>query len=124
MTAKFWLSYGDDGILRVRICEFAEIEAEDAVLYVENFARVAGSGPSLVLVDATASHTITREAQEYIAKHLPPRIATAVVTTNAISMMFTNLYVSLFKPANPVRIFKTEEDAVEWLRKMKEEYTG
>lgn len=110
------MTYGDDGILRIRINEGAVIGLSQAKLQFETIRRLCGDGKILVLVDATQSHTITKEAQEYAAQNVGNRIATAVVNPNSISKITLNLFLKIFKPASPFKSFTNEANALKWLK--------
>lgn len=124
MTAKFWLIYGDDGILRVKPRPNAEVDLDDVILYFENADRLTEGQKVPVLVDSTEPYTTSKRGQQYSAQRSHNRIATAVVTTSTITNMLTNTYVSVFKPASPIRLFTSETEAIEWLKKMAAEYNA
>lgn len=110
------MSYGDDGILRIRILANATIGIEQVKLQYEYTRHLCGTGNVPVLVDARHTFSITREAQQYSAQQSAGRIATAVVTNNPVTRILTNTYVKIFKPASPVKMFSGEEEAVMWLK--------
>lgn len=112
------MTYGEDGILRIRINEGVTIGLEQAKLQFETIRRMCGDDRILVLVDATRSHTVTKEAQEYAAQNVGNRIATAVIASNAFSKISLNIYLSIFKPVSPFRMFMNEELATKWLKEI------
>jgi hypothetical protein len=114
------MTYGEDGILRIRINEGAIIRLSQAKLQVETIKRLCGAGKIAVLIDASAAHTVTKDAQEYSANNVGNRIATAVLNSNPISKIGLNFYLKIFRPSTPYRLFSNEENAVKWLKdKMK-----
>jgi len=110
------MTYGDDGVLRIRINEGAAIGLTQAKLQSETIRRLCGTGKIAVLIDASANHTVTKEAQEYSAQNVGNRIATAVIHPNPISKISLNLYLSIFRPATPYKMFSSEERALIWLK--------
>jgi hypothetical protein len=111
--------YGDDGILRIRINEGANIDLSQAKLTNETIRRLCGDAKILVLTDATAQYTITKEAQEFGAQHVDNRIATAVLSSNPLGKISLNIFLSIFKPSTKFKFFTNEEKAVEWLKSMR-----
>ncbi len=109
------MSYGDDGILRIKINESAVIGLPQARLQFETIRRLCGEGKILVLIDATSSHTVTKEAQEFAAQNVSNRLATAVINPNPFSKISLNLFLRIFRPATPFRMFSNEENACKWL---------
>jgi hypothetical protein len=109
------MSYGDDGILRIKIKEGAVIGLAQAKLQFETIRRVCGDDKILALIDATASHTVTKEAQEFAAQNVGNRIATAVINPNPFSKITLNLFLRIFRPVTPFKSFSNEENAVKWL---------
>lgn len=109
------MSYGDDGILRIKINEGAAIGLPQAKLQFETIRRLCGEGKILVLIDARADHTVTKEAQKYTAQNVGNRIATAVINPNPLSNISLNLVLKVFRPTTPYKLFSNEENASAWL---------
>lgn len=110
------MTYGDDGILRIRINDGAVIGLPQAKLQFETIKRLCGEDKIAVLVDSSASHTITKEAQEFAANNVGNRIATAVISPNPFSKLTLNLFLGIFRPTTPFKMFTSEENAVKWLK--------
>jgi hypothetical protein len=113
---SMWIGYGEDKILRIRILDGVTIDLKQAKLMTESMQRLAEEKRFPVLIDARASYSWDKDAQEYVANHSDFRIATAVITNNPVSRLLTNTYVKIFKPSYPVKIFSEEEKAVNWLK--------
>jgi hypothetical protein len=113
-----WLGYGDDKILRMRVLEGANIDLKQAKLITESMQRLTDEMPVAVLIDGRQNYTWEKDAQEYIAQNSAFRLATALITNNSVVRIFSNSYSKIFKPSYPLRIFATEEKALEWLKKM------
>lgn len=50
------------------------------------------------------------------------RIALAIVANNLAVKMMTNAYIRMRKPPIPTKSFRSEEDAVNWLRQMRDDF--
>ena len=59
---------------------------------------------------------VTKEEKEYINKHAGD-FATkmALLTHQPVMNVILNAYITVFKPKVNVKLFKREEDAIEWL---------
>lgn len=109
------MSYGEDGILRIRINEGASIGLAQAKLQYDTIQRLCGDTKVPVLVDARANYSYSKEAEEFAAQHSGRRIATAVISSNTFTAVGLNLYLSIFKPSSPYKLFSSEDSALEWL---------
>lgn len=115
LTSKFTIVYGDDGIVRVKPKPGIIAELADVQLYYETCARLTGGHPAPFLVDSTEEYAVTREGQQYASDHSASRLATAVIVSSAFSKNAFNLYLRIFKPMSPMRMFTDVATAEEWL---------
>ncbi|MCH2231367.1 MAG: hypothetical protein MK105_13580 [Crocinitomicaceae bacterium] len=62
---------------------------------------------------------VNKEEQKYIDTHFE-KFATemAMITRSAPVRLIVNSYTKIFKPKVPIKLFKTEEEAVKWLNKV------
>jgi hypothetical protein len=116
LTSSIRLEYNDDRILRITILPNSRIDIEQARQNWDTAARLIETDRVAVLVDATAEHQITRLAQEFAADKSQFRVAHAVVTSSTITRLLTTLYVALFRPAVPLKLFSDFQSAETWLR--------
>lgn len=116
LTSTSHMELGTDGILRITIHQGARFEMDQVILHYETAHRIAGKHNVPVLVDARAQHTVSRKAQEYAAEQSHTRLATAVVTNSPLTRLLTNIYVSVFRPVSPLKLFSSIESAEDWLR--------
>ncbi len=121
LTSTVSMSFCEDKILRITIFQNAHIDIEEAKANYASSYRITNGEPVLVLVDARNDSTVSRRAQEYASQQTHLRIATAVISENPFTRMFTNLYMLIFRPASPIRLFTNEENALEWLEEMRQE---
>lgn len=113
------MSYDDDYILRITINEGAQIGLSQVKLQFETIRRICGDEKIVVLVDASASHTVTSEAKEYAAVHSGNRIATAILSANPIMKITVNLFSKVFKPKSTYKWFSSKVKAEKWLLEQK-----
>jgi hypothetical protein len=105
------------GILYVKLFEGANITLKDVEEYYSFTSRITEGKKVPVLVDGTASFTITDEARAYSVEQAnKARLATAFITRSAATRMIANLYIQFNKPQTPVRMFTDTESAVKWLK--------
>ena len=116
LTSTIRLEYREDRILRITILPNSRIDIEQARLNWETAGRLTGSTRVAVLVNATAEHQVTRLAQEFAAENSQFRVAHAVVTSSTITRLITTLYVALFRPSVPLKLFSDMSSAEGWLR--------
>jgi hypothetical protein len=119
LTSTVTMSFCEDRILRITIFPNAHIDLEEAKANYAASSRMTNGEPVLALVDARNDSTVTRRAQEYASSQSHLRLATAVISENPFSRVMTNLYLLLFRPVAPVRLFLDEETALEWLEEMR-----
>ena len=64
---------------------------------------------------------VNKEEQRYIDAHFE-KFATemAMITHSAPVRLIVNSYTKIFKPKVPIQLFKSEEEAIEWLLKKHE----
>lgn len=106
----------EEGILRVRVIDGANLELKDVKEYYAFTDRITGGRKVLVIVDGTTDFTITEEARQYSAMQAEKtRIATALITRSKAMRMLANLYIQFNKPQSPTRMFTDEETALKWL---------
>ncbi|MGL4598636.1 MAG: hypothetical protein ACRCYO_14055 [Bacteroidia bacterium] len=121
LTSTISMSFSEDKILRITIFQNAHIDLEEAKANYAASGRMTGDEAVVVLVDARNDYTVTRRAQEYASTQAHLRIGTAVISENPFSRLLTNLYMLIFRPASPVRLFLSEESALEWLEEIRAE---
>lgn len=110
-TLKF-----EDGFLYF-ISKPVERNLENAVELVSLLHMILNGTRAYVLVDATHSKAMTKEARDYLDKQLPMYYQTVAVTSNsALGTFVANIFVRLKPPSYKIRIFSNEMEARQWLR--------
>ena len=113
------MSYDDDDILRITINEGVEIGLSQVRLQFETIRRLCGDERIVVFIDASASHTVSSEAKEYVATHSDNRIATAILSANPLMKITVNLFSKVFKPTSTYKYFSSKVKAEKWLLEQK-----
>lgn len=108
----------DDGILMVSMKKGSAVTIEDAEENHLASARVAGDARLLVLVDVRPAVSITREARIYFADEnvRSNTVAQALIIDSGVSKVIGNFFIGLNKPKFPVKLFTSEDKAVDWLK--------
>lgn len=87
----------------------------EAVAISDEVIDVAGSQRRPLLVDMREVAGITREAREYFVSSSESVTAVALLTGSAVTRMMANFFIGLRKSQAPMRMFRSEPDAVAWL---------
>lgn len=108
----------EQGIVRVKFDEDAEIGIDDIQRSIEASLKLTGGKKHAALLDARTNVSITQGAMKYgaSAKVLQHRTATAMLTERLSVRIFGNFFNGFFRPKIRNRIFSNEAEAIEWLR--------
>lgn len=106
------------GILHVKMLGGMIIDIEDAA---DNFlvARHLTKGKAILkLVDARKVFKIKKEARAFVERenNSDKHIAKAIVVGSFISRYLNQFFFNLQNPKFPVKIFTSEEEALNWLK--------
>lgn len=111
------LSMRDD-ILFVRLKEDLEITSEILEHIHQKGVELSGGKPYCILADISLTNGSTQEARAfgsdnpYIKYHL----AYAMLGNRTGANIMANFFIKFNKPKVNTRLFKNEEEAVEWLK--------
>ena len=116
-TTHIWLD--ENGILR--IVTKPSITAQSLADAVENMealerARLGRKRP--VLIDLRKAMSTDSEGRKYYSRAELDQIisASAFIVGSPLSRVIGSLFLGLSKPPFPVRLFESEEEALEWLK--------
>lgn len=112
------ISLDNDGIVHVFYLSYSDVDVEDKKEHHAAFAEITGGIKHPFLINAGDHVSFTREARNYgsrMEKHQPFK-AFALVARTAAYMLMANFYFQFHKPAMPYRIFRSEEEALKWLK--------
>ncbi len=92
------------------------ITLEDVLNHHRVMRLLSEDKPFAVLADAGSDFTITSEAKSRSAELTARHIAMAIVTSNPLTRLIANIYISFNKPKCPTKLFMQEDEAMEWLK--------
>ena len=118
-TPRAYLKKLKDNIIYLKYKTDMNLELKDAVLVNNEIFKLADGQFYAVLIDGKGVYgNITNEARLHYAndpKTKDIRLAEAIVLDNLPARMFAHFYMRVNKPKNPVKIFKTNQAALEWI---------
>ncbi len=108
----------EDGILNIKIKKGAHLTLEKIQEYFEVSNNLLGDRSALVLFDASEKYSITEEAKAYgqTEDATKKRIAIAFVTNSMANKLMFNLYLKIYKPKVPTKMFSNKTSALSWLK--------
>ncbi|MBD3344724.1 MAG: PAS domain S-box protein [Chitinivibrionales bacterium] len=117
-TSKIWL--GNDGIIREIVTKpnvsmtLSEAQQEIAAILLASRGK-----PRPCIVDVRKSGWVTREAREYLSGSDAARgtSACALIVDSPLSRIIGNFFTTFNRPAFPVKLLSSEEEALGWIQK-------
>ncbi len=121
-TTKAIISITGDGHVLIRIKEQEDLHVIDIKDTLAAKRSLIGEIEHTVIFVTARFGTVSPEAREFSASPEVGKkvIARAIVTKSLSSRMLSNFYLRINKPSTPTRIFENEEDAADWLNKIRE----
>lgn len=83
---------------------------------IDRDIQALGQGPVRVLVDLRRIASIDRAGREFFMNLNPHYKATALLAGSPATRMLANFFLGLKRGGNPVRMFTSEQEAIDWLR--------
>jgi hypothetical protein len=114
-TAKIWL--GEDGIVHLRPHARRQQTLDDAVENVAAVGRLAGAERRPLLVHFQEAVALTPECRAYYTSENATNVVckVAMVTSSMLGRVIGNIMIGMTDSVTPVRLFDSEERALEWL---------
>lgn len=118
ITSVAEMHIDEDGILRIKILPGANLTLDAVKEYFDATQKLLAGKKALVLFDGSAEYQISEEAKAYGSSEViaSTRIAIAYVTKSITNKLMFNLYLSVYKPSVPTKMFSNPESAVKWLK--------
>ncbi|TND07852.1 MAG: hypothetical protein FD123_2842 [Bacteroidetes bacterium] len=118
-TSCFITTLEKEGYLLSKVRSGAEIGLAEAK---ENSAIVSGLSAGdiyPILVDIRTIKSISKEARDHFAMRdrEPGVSAIAMLVASPVSRIIGNFFLGLNRPAVPTRMFSSNEDALNWIKK-------
>lgn len=109
-----------DGIIQLNTAEDAWFTIKEAREFVAALKYITDGIPHLVLKIPGRRASVDKESRSYMAtpEALQYSIAAAVIVRNVVQRMIGNLYLRVDKPAKPIRLFDSSEEAIAWLKNL------
>lgn len=116
-NSEIWVDA--EGILRVRPDDGFEIDLEEAKACFAIYRQLGfDKNKVLQLLYGEKALAISAEARDYVAKHGREFfLASAVISSSLPVRIIVNFFNAFYKHEVPFKMFRTEEEALAWLRK-------
>lgn len=109
--------FDEDGILYSLSKKGPAPSMEETRKTMEEFQRQIGDTKICMLIDVTNTAPSTKERREYAATELPKIVkAVAMVSDSPLGTMLANLFFTVKTLPYPTKMFRSEEEAREWLK--------
>ncbi len=118
VTSVAEMQIDEDGILRIKILPGANLTLDTVKEYFEATQKLLAGKKALVLFEAVSEYTISEEAKAFGSSDevVDTRFAIAYVTNSITNRLIYNVYVSVYKPKVPMKMFSSEESGLKWLK--------
>ncbi|MEO7266296.1 MAG: hypothetical protein ABIW38_15375 [Ferruginibacter sp.] len=114
-TSTMW--FDENGILCSVAKKVPQQTIKEAKKTMEEFKKITGGKKVCLLSDSTDSTPLNKEMRDYAAEVIPEIAkAIAIISRSALGKMVANLFFSIKKQPYPVKMFKDEIEAKEWLK--------
>ncbi len=109
----------EHGILQIKILPNAQITIESVRAYFSATLEMLSGKKALILFDGSENYFITEEAKRFGSSQevTDTRIAIAYVTNSISNKLIFNLYMNIYKPSVPSKMFSSKKAGLEWLKK-------
>ena len=106
------------GIVNVLYRDHAEIDAAIKHEMHLAFLEITGGKRHPFIFESEGVLWYTREGREYAREieHLQPFLAVAMVAPGLGFRLLADFYARLYKPIVPYQVFKSRDEAVQWLK--------
>ena len=113
------ISLGDDGIIRKIFLENAQETLKDALESEVIIKQLSSGKKRPMFADFTALRSMDPEARAYYTGEQAGALisACAGVTKSKIGKVISNFFIGFNRPPSPVKLFTSEEEAIEWLKR-------
>ena len=118
ITSVAEMHLDEDGILRIRILPGVNVTLLAMKEYLEASDKLLNGKKALVLFDGSEEYKITEEAKAFGSAEAVAntRIAIAYITKSITNKLMFNLYLSVYKPTVPTKMFSSAESGIKWLK--------
>lgn len=114
------ISKSKDGITHVELEDKTILDENNAMELMTVVSEINSNEQALVLTDLRSKNIEgTKGGRKFLANNpiMSQTIrANAVIMNTNISILALNFFMKVNKPSFPIKLFKTEEKAIEWLK--------
>lgn len=95
-----------------------ELTREESKAQMDEFKKICGGKKVCMVLESNSnSKAPKKEDRDFIAQQLDEVTkAMGIITTSPLSRMVANLFFGLKPPPYPVKFFKDEKEAAEWVK--------
>lgn len=113
---------GNDGIVRVRMLPNTMEDCASAQENIAALTRICGGKKRPLLIDMGGTQGATHDARrQYSSEAMSQNItAEAMLVTSPVTRVLGSFFIGLNRPRHLLRLFTSEQDAIEWLKEYKE----
>lgn len=108
----------NDGVLFFRANEnVLTLNKDELQVIFETIIKLTNNKPSPLYVDLYNHIKLTDEEKNYLVNNLSLAITACAIKEDNIMLRFVvHTFNYLYRPQTPIKMFKTEDDAVLWLK--------
>lgn len=119
VTDKVEISKIEEGIIRVFIKNDVYMVESDLEKHDQIFKSIMDKEMAPFLIIVSKNSSVSKEAEERFANRHRARIklAEAFVVSSIIHKLNANIFLKIFTPKHPMKIFTKEDKAIAWLKK-------
>lgn len=124
-TSSVRLFLIEEQVINCKVNDYVNFLPSD-VQEIRDANKILSKGkPYCVLFEVGKHVDLTKSAREASveARHYKNRIALALLHTNFAMKMLSDFYIRIYKPPLLTRNFSSRENAIAWLKEMKDSYT-
>ncbi len=108
-------------IIKMEVPEYEFLEVEDILEVRKANLTLSENKPFCVLLDTRRGYfNVSKEANKLLAgkEYAEKRMAAALLSQSLATKLASNFFINFSKPITPTRVFSTEEEAINWLKKV------
>ena len=119
------VSIRQEGIVTARVLHGVDIDLKKAKTYHELVEYLTNCEPHCTVVDLSGISSITPEARHFMqqtSSEWGKTISVALITNTFTSRVLANFFLSVNKPAYPIRVFNSTLEANHWVKEQYEKH--
>jgi hypothetical protein len=116
---KVWID--EHEIMHCNYLNKINITLKTAKDEIEIISKFTGNRKLPMMINISNVQSITKEAREFYSGEESAKVFSAVgiIVQSPVHEVIGNFFLGINRPSFPVKLFKSEEKAIEWLKGMK-----